>query len=88
MAERNTPIRVLVVDDEAEIRDAYKQILDLFTNRFNAGHGGQAVKNALKQARAFGIRRILGRRRLDPKCHYAGRIKARIDAVEQPHALD
>jgi diguanylate cyclase len=27
MAERNTPIRVLVVDDEPEIRDAYKQIL-------------------------------------------------------------
>ena len=27
MAERNTPIRVLVVDDESEIRDAYKQIL-------------------------------------------------------------
>ena len=27
MAERNTPIRVLVVDDEPEIRDAYRQIL-------------------------------------------------------------
>jgi diguanylate cyclase (GGDEF)-like protein len=27
MAERNTPIRVLIVDDEPEIRDAYKQIL-------------------------------------------------------------
>jgi diguanylate cyclase len=27
MSERNTPIRVLVVDDEPEIRDAYKQIL-------------------------------------------------------------
>ena len=27
MAERNTPVRVLVVDDEPEIRDAYKQIL-------------------------------------------------------------
>ena len=27
MAERNAPIRVLVVDDEPEIRDAYKQIL-------------------------------------------------------------
>ena len=27
MAERNTPIRVLIVDDESEIRDAYKQIL-------------------------------------------------------------
>jgi diguanylate cyclase (GGDEF)-like protein len=27
MAERNTPIRVLVIDDEPEIRDAYKQIL-------------------------------------------------------------
>jgi diguanylate cyclase len=27
MAERNKPIRVLVVDDEPEIRDAYKQIL-------------------------------------------------------------
>ena len=27
MADRNTPIRVLVVDDEPEIRDAYKQIL-------------------------------------------------------------
>jgi diguanylate cyclase (GGDEF)-like protein len=27
MVERNTPIRVLVVDDEPEIRDAYKQIL-------------------------------------------------------------
>jgi diguanylate cyclase len=27
MAERNTPIRVLVVDDESEIRDAYRQIL-------------------------------------------------------------
>ena len=27
MAERNTPIRVLVVDDEPEIRHAYKQIL-------------------------------------------------------------
>src|SRR6516165_3625036 len=27
MAERNAPIRVLVVDDEPEIRDAYRQIL-------------------------------------------------------------
>jgi len=27
MAERNTPIRVLIVDDEPEIRDAYRQIL-------------------------------------------------------------
>ena len=27
MAERNTPIRVLVVDDEPEVRDAYRQIL-------------------------------------------------------------
>src|SRR6516164_1273617 len=27
MAERNTPIRVLVVDDEPEVRDAYRQVL-------------------------------------------------------------
>jgi diguanylate cyclase len=27
MAERNQPIRVLVVDDEAEVREAYRQIL-------------------------------------------------------------
>ena len=26
MAERNTPIRVLVVDDEPEIRDAYGEV--------------------------------------------------------------
>ena len=65
MSERNTPIRVLVVDDEPEIRDAYKQILcDTDVNREMTGfhelrsrlfrkNPMQALKQAASRATTF-----------------------------------
>jgi len=66
MAENHTPIRVLVVDDEAEVRDAYRQIFsdaevskemagfnELRSRLFSNSGAGQAARPARRSSVTF-----------------------------------